>query len=114
MTSMKDRLQEVGDLTHRLQEEFPKETAGFLHFIKEAEGGDALSLMEKELIDTALAVAAQCEWCIAFHVRNAVRAGATRREIIAAGIQAVVMHGGPAFMWMTPLMQAVDEFAGSD
>lgn len=111
MTSMKERLKEVGDLTRGLQKEFPNETAGFLNFIREAEGGAALPLKEKELIDTALSVAAQCEWCIAFHVRNAVRAGATRNEIIEAGFQAVIMHGGPAFMWMTPLMQAADEFA---
>jgi AhpD family alkylhydroperoxidase len=114
MTSMKERLKEVGDLTRRLEREFPKETEGFLSFIKEAESGAALSLKEKELINTALAVAAQCEWCIAFHVRNAVRAGATRNEIIEAGFQAVIMHGGPAFMWMTPLMQAADEFAGDN
>ena len=111
MTPMKERLHEVGDLTRRLQQEFPKESAGFLNFIKEAEGGTALSLKAKELINTALSVAAQCEWCIAFHVRNAVHAGATRKEIIEAGFQAVIMHGGPAFMWMTPLLRAVDEFA---
>lgn len=68
-------------------------------------------MKEKELINTALAVAAQCEWCIAFHVRNAAQAGATKNEIIEAGFQAVIMHGGPAFMWMTPLIQAADEFA---
>jgi AhpD family alkylhydroperoxidase len=107
---MKGRLNEVGDLTKRLQKEFPRETAGFLSFIKDAESGPALSLKEKELINTALSLAAQCEWCIAFHVRNAARAGATRSEIIEAGFQAVIMRGGPAFMWMTPLMQAVDEF----
>lgn len=110
MTSMKGRLNEVGDLTKRLQKEFPTETAGFLNFIKDAESGPALSLKEKELINTALSLAVQCEWCIAFHVRNAARAGATRSEIIEAGFQAVIMRGGPAFMWMTPLMQAVDEF----
>ena len=114
MTSMKERLKEVGNITHRLQKEFPNETAGFLEFIKEAEGGAALPLKEKELINTALSVGAQCEWCIAFHVRNAVRAGATGNEIIEAGFQAVIMHGGPAFMWMTPLMQAVDEFTGEN
>ncbi len=114
MTSMNERLKEVGDLTHRLRQEFPNETAGFLNFIKEAEGGAALALKDKELINTALSVGAQCEWCIAFHVRNAVRAGASRHEIIEAGFQAVIMHGGPAFMWMTPLMRAVDEFAGEN
>ena len=113
MTTMKERLGEVGELTHRLQREFPRETAGFLNFIKEAESGSNLPLKDKELINIALAVASQCEWCIAFHVKNAVRAGATAGEIVEAGFQAVIMHGGPAFMWMTPLMHAVDEFAVS-
>jgi len=114
MTSMHDRLKEVGDLTRRLKKDFPRETAGFLDFIKGAESGAALSLKEKELINTALSVAAQCEWCVAFHVRNAVQAGASRAEIVEAGFQAVIMHGGPAFMWMTPLLRAVDEFAPDD
>lgn len=112
MTTMRERLGEVGALTRRLQDEFPRETAGFLNFIKEAESGDALPIKAKELINVALAVAGQCEWCIAFHVKNALRAGATRNEVVESGFQAVIMHGGPAFMWMTPLLQAVDEFAG--
>jgi len=111
MEVMRERLHEVGTLVKRLQKEFPGETSGFLNFLKEAEGGVALSNKEKELINTALAVAAQCEWCIAFHVQNAVKAGATRRDLVEAGFQAVVMHGGPAFMWMTELLKAVDEFA---
>lgn len=114
MTSMKDRLKEVSELTHRLRNEFQGETDAFLGFIKQAEAGSAVSIKHKELINVALSVAAQCEWCIAFHVHNAVTAGATRGEIIEAGFQAVIMHGGPAFMWMTPLYQAVDEFAAPE
>ncbi len=114
MTTMKERLGEVGVLTRRLQKEFPRETAGFLNFLKEAESGDALPLKHKELINAALSVAGQCEWCIAFHVKNALRAGATSSEVIEAGFQAVIMRAGPAFMWMTPLLQAVDEFAGQE
>jgi AhpD family alkylhydroperoxidase len=73
MTSMKERLGEVRQLTRRLQREFPQETTEFVDFAKHAEGGIALTLKEEELINTALAVAAQCEWCIAFHVRNVAR-----------------------------------------
>ncbi len=111
MTSMKDRWKEVAEVTRRLSEECPKETASYLNFMKEAESSDALPKKQRELINIALAIATQCEWCIAFHVRNAVRAGATKDEMIAAGFQAIVMRGGPAFMWMTPLFAAVDEFA---
>lgn len=110
MSYVSDRTKEMADLTHRLQSEFPRETAGFLSFLKEAESGVNLSTKDKELINVALSVAAQCEWCIVFHTRNAAKLGATKGELVEAGFQAVVMHGGPAFMWMTRLLQAVDEF----
>ncbi len=111
MTYMSERMTEMASLTHRLQSEYPKETEGFLTFLKEAESGINVSAKNKELINVALSVAAQCEWCIAFHVKNAAELGATKGELVEAGFQAVVMHGGPAFMWMTRLLQAVDEFA---
>ncbi|MGO9410965.1 MAG: carboxymuconolactone decarboxylase family protein, partial [Spirochaetia bacterium] len=38
-------------------------------------------------------------------------AGATRAQIISDGFMAVVMHGGPALMYLTPLLKAADEFA---
>ncbi len=106
-----DRLEEVATLTKRLESDFPKETAGFVNFMKAAEAGPNISLRNKELINVALALGAQCEWCIAFHVRNAGQQGATRAEIVEAGFQAVVMHGGPALMFMTRLLEAADEYA---
>ncbi len=111
MGTMKDKLGEVMQLTQRLEEDYPVETSGFLSFLKRAEGGKALDIRQKELINVALAVAAQCEWCIAFHVEEAVKAGASRDQIVEAGFMAVIMHGGPAYMFMTPLLKAVDEFA---
>ncbi|WP_457665943.1 carboxymuconolactone decarboxylase family protein [Thiolapillus sp.] len=90
------------------------ETDAFLGFLQKAESGKALGIKEKELINVALAVAAQCEWCIAFHVEQAVRAGATRDEIVESGFMAVIMHGGPAYMYMTPLLEAIDEFLPKD
>lgn len=107
----KDRMADVAQLTKRLREEFPRETESFLAFLREAEHGPNLDAKTKELMNVALSVAAQCEWCIAFHVRNAGKLGATRAEIIEAGFQAVVMHGGPAFMYMKRLYDAADEYA---
>jgi AhpD family alkylhydroperoxidase len=106
-----DRVAEVGALLKRLEAEFPHETRGFVNFLREAESGPNIDAKTKELINVALSVAAQCEWCIAFHVRNAGKLGATRGEIIEAGFQAVVMHGGPAFMYMERLCEAADTFA---
>ena len=44
------------------------------------------------------------------NVRSAILTS-TDCGVFSAGMD---MHGGPAFMWMTPLMQAVDEFAGQN
>ena len=111
MSITRDRMTDVAEVTKRLRAEFPRETESFLTFLKEAENGPNLDAKTKELMNVALSVAAQCEWCIAFHVRNAGKLGATRAEIIEAGFQAVVMHGGPAFMYMKRLYDAADEYA---
>ncbi len=110
MARMKQKLEDIQKLTQRLQQEHPTETNAFLGFLQKAEAGAALDLKQKELINIGLAVAAQCEWCIAFHVEQAAGAGASRDEIIEAGFMAVIMHGGPAYMYMTPLLEALDEF----
>lgn len=105
-----ERLAQIGELTKRLQEQYPEETTAFLSFLKGAEAGKALDRHMKELINVALSVAAQCEWCIAFHTKNAIAAGATRDELFEAGMMAVVMHGGPAYMYLVSLRQAYEEF----
>jgi len=110
MGEMKDKLKDFADLTHRLKEKYPTEINAFMSFMSEAGAGPALSSREKELINIGLSVAAQCEWCIAVHVKHAIKAGASRDEIVEAGFMAVVMHGGPALMYLVPLMKALDEF----
>lgn len=107
----KERLEQVHNLVVELRKRYPTETSAFLDFMKAAQSGPALSAKVKELVNVGLAVAAQCEWCIAFHVKGALDAGATRDEIMEAAFQAVMMHGGPALMYLTPLREALDEFA---
>ena len=112
-TKMSERLDEVHELVGKLSKEFPIETGAFLNFLQKATDGEGLDVRTKELINVGLSVAAQCEWCIAFHVKNAVEAGATREQIVSAGFMAVVMHGGPALMYLTPLLRAVDDFSAA-
>jgi AhpD family alkylhydroperoxidase len=107
---MQQRLHEIENLLVTLGKTHPSEVQAFTNFMGKAEAGPALSLKQKELTNVALSVAAQCEWCIAFHAKNAIQAGARRDELIEAGFLAVLMHGGPAMMYMTPLLKAIDEF----
>lgn len=107
---MEGKLKEMMGLIERLKTQYPAQTGSFLNFMEKAESTPVLSLRDKELINVALSVAGQCEWCIAFHVKNAIGAGATRDETMEAGFMAVVMHGGPAMAYLTPLVEALDEF----
>ncbi len=111
MGKMSQKLQEIKRLIGKLQQQQPEAIKNFLNFMTSVERSGALDMKQKELINVGLAVAAQCEWCIALHVKGALDAGASKEEIIEAGMQAVLMHGGPALMYMTPLEEALDEFS---
>jgi len=105
-----EKLNEVKALIERLQKESPKQTAAFNQFMMSVEKAGALGTKDKDLINVALSIAAQCEWCIALHVKGALTNGASREEIMDASMQAVLMHGGPALMYLIPVEKAIDEF----
>ena len=110
MGTYSKKLEEIKELVGRLQKEAPKEIEAFHQFMFAVEKPGLLDAKQKELVNVGLAVAAQCEWCISLHVRGALDAGAKREEIIEAALQAVLMHGGPALMYMIPVEKAIDEF----
>ncbi|MEJ5186439.1 MAG: carboxymuconolactone decarboxylase family protein, partial [Candidatus Geothermincolales bacterium] len=64
-----------------------------LHDAVLAEG--ALDTKTKRLILVGISVALRCEPCIRVHVRGALEAGASRREILEAASCGVLMAGGP-------------------
>jgi len=107
--STHQKLEDIAALMAFLNKDYPSETKAFSNFLQKAEGGPALDRRVKELINVALSVAAQCEWCIAIHVKGAFDSGATRDEVMTAAFMAVMMHGGPALMYLTPVRQALDE-----
>jgi AhpD family alkylhydroperoxidase len=110
MGRMSELLEQAGSTRKRLLEHYPSETKSFLNFLHTTDAGAAISQRQKELINVALAVASQCDRCIAAHVKSAVSRGASRDEIVEAGFMAVIMHGGPAYMYMSSLFEALDEF----
>ncbi len=71
----------------------------------------ALSSKQKELIATGIAIAARCDGCIAGHVGAALKAGATRQELVEAIDVAVLMGGGPSYTYGAQALSAVDELA---
>ena len=89
----RERLEEIQLLMGRLETETPEAIRAFRAFLAAVERPSPLDLKHKELIHVALAVAAQCERGIAFHVQGALKAGASRAEVLDAAMQAVLMHG---------------------
>jgi len=109
--SMRTKLDEVMTTVQRAIKENPREAKAFMEFVEKAEGKGVLDVKTKELISVALSIAEHCEWCIAFHVKNALEAGATRKEIMEASFVAVLMGGGPSLMYVKLVMDAIDEFS---
>jgi alkylhydroperoxidase/carboxymuconolactone decarboxylase family protein YurZ len=51
-----------------------------------------------------------CDGCIAFHVHDALEAGATRSDILDTIGVAVMMGGGPSVVYGTDAYRALEEF----
>ncbi len=74
----------------------------------------ALDAKTKELIALAIAVAARCDGCIAFHTHDALKAGASKEEITDALGVAILMGGGPSVMYATHVVEAMEQFGHSE
>lgn len=107
---MRTKVDEVYDIIAELKKELPQRMEAFENFWNVSEKKSALDTKTKQLINVALSLSAQCEWCIAYHVRSAFNKGATRQEILDAASMAVLMHGSPALAYMIPLKEAVSQF----
>ncbi len=89
----------------------PPAMDGFSRIHRAATTSGALSQKHKELMALAISIVVHCDGCIAFHVRDAVRAGATRDEVAETVGVAILMGGGPAAVYSTEAMEAFDQFA---
>lgn len=67
-----------------------------------------LSAKDKELIALGIAVAVRCESCIFLHTQKCLQEGATPEQIMETAGVAVMMGGGPAFMYAPLVAQAID------
>lgn len=107
---MSDLIAETDALFKNLSEDAPKPVNSFMNFVKTAKTKGVLDSKVKCLICVSLAVAQQCTWCIAVHVKNAVNEGASKEEILDAAMMAVVMGGGPKMMYFKVLYDELDKY----
>ncbi|WP_368187679.1 carboxymuconolactone decarboxylase family protein [Aestuariibius sp. HNIBRBA575] len=107
----KSALSHTGALLKPLRAQQSDVAKGFgaLHDAAMADG--ALSTKHKELQALAIGISKQCNDCIGFHVKAAIRAGATRDEIAETINVVVVMNGGPGYMYGAKAMEAFDQLS---
>lgn len=98
----------------QLNERVPDVMKGFGQLSQASVAEGALSTKVKELMAVAIAIAIRCEPCIAFHVHDALKAGATRQEIAETVGVAIGMGGGPSVAYGVEVMRAVDEYENNN
>ena len=93
---MSEELNKLGAQMQKLGKELPSVMGAFMKLDQECVKDGVLSGKTKELIAVGIAVTIKCNYCIRFHVAEAVKAGANRAEILEAAGVSIFMGGGPA------------------
>lgn len=107
----KDQLKRAQEWMKTFGELNPESMKHFQKLMGAVEKEDVLTAKTKELMAISVSITQQCEWCIAFHVNNALEEGATEKEVMEAAWVAVLMGGGPALMHAGLVLEALDEMA---
>jgi AhpD family alkylhydroperoxidase len=110
---IKDYSKNYNDLTRLMGElgtKIPETMKAFneLHKASIAEG--TLTTKTKELIALSIAITVRCDGCIAFHVKDALKSGASSEEILETIGVAILMGGGPAVVYGSEAMEALSQF----
>jgi AhpD family alkylhydroperoxidase len=100
---LEERLTQLGS-------EMPGPMTGFARLHKKALEDGALSAKVKELMALAISITVGCEGCIAYHTHDAIKAGATRPELLETIGVGVMMAGGPGTIYAAHALEAVEQY----
>jgi AhpD family alkylhydroperoxidase len=108
-----ERIKKVRSNSVKIASTLPEVMKSFYGLNRAAFSSGILDTKTKELIALAISVATHCDDCIAFHTHSALEAGASRQEILEMLGVAVFMGGGPALMYATHVIEAMQELEGN-
>lgn len=97
-------------LIGQLGKQLPEPMASFAKLHTQAVANGALTTRVKELMALAISIVVRCDGCIAYHVHDALAAGATREEVLETIGVAVMMGGGPAVVYGAEAFEALGQF----
>ena len=110
---MKNWQQMTKDVTaqmRNLRDGTPDVMKAFANIAHAASTPKTLDGKVKELIALGISVATRCDDCIGFHVKAALKQGASREEVMETLGMAIYMGAGPAVMYATHALDAFAEF----
>lgn len=93
----------------QLGREIPLPMGGFARLRKKAVADGALSAKTKEMMALAISIVVGCQGCIAYHVHDAIQAGATRPELLETLGVALMMGGGPGSIYAAHALDAIEQ-----
>jgi len=108
MSHAKEFYANFGGQMAKKKKDVPAVMAGFGSLFSRVMADGAMTVREKELIVLGIAVAAKCPPCIMAHTKKCLDAGADRQQILEAASVAVVMGGGPAYMHIAEVIEALE------
>ncbi|MFT4941007.1 MAG: AhpD family alkylhydroperoxidase [Paraglaciecola sp.] len=98
------------NLSAKLIAEIPETMAGFGELHAAATSNGALDTKTKELIALSIGISVHCNGCIAFHVHDALKAGANRQEVLETIGVAILMGGSPSMVYACEALEALEQF----
>lgn len=96
------------DTMNEMKRQAPEIGRAFAAMYPKLMGEGALSVREKELIALGIGMAIRCEPCVYAHTEKAVHAGATREQLLEASGVVVAMQGGPGYVHVPELIEAME------
>ncbi len=100
----------VSALMSKLSESSPAAMSAFMALHGATVKDGALNTKTKELIALAIGITVRCDGCVAYHVHDAVAAGANREEVLETIGVAIMMGGGPSVIYGAEALEALDQF----
>jgi AhpD family alkylhydroperoxidase len=110
MKNFPEHYKELSTWMGKLGVAIPEAMQGFGALHDAAIKPGALDSKTKELISLGIAITVRCDGCIAFHVHDAMSAGASEEEIAETVSVAILMGGGPSMVYGIEAMQALSQY----
>jgi AhpD family alkylhydroperoxidase len=108
MTNAQEYYQNNADAMRPVRRDMPDLLKAFAGLHQATMKPGALTAATKELIALAIGLAVRCENCLYAHISAALKAGATREQILETAAVAVLMQGGPTYTYLPRLTEALD------